>query len=281
MIIPPDKVTTDEIKAWRGLHLLHFQGSTCSQKVRLILGELNLEWTSHPVNLMKHENATPWFLGINPRGVVPVLVHDGVVHVESNDIITYLDESYAPKGASYFFEPGSDAAEEAQSLLDMEDALHTELRLLTIAFGPLSVKSEKQIEAQKHNGEYDEHRDSEVQWWQSKLADGISSSEVRGALASFTDALSRLDERLAGRPWLMGERISIVDIAWFVNIQRLERIGYPLERHGHLYRHQREMAARPAFVADARNPVSRISQTVFAACRLRNRLKGNRPEGFL
>lgn len=38
---------------------------------------------------MKHEHASPWYLGINPRGVVPV--RDGVVHVESNDILAYLD----------------------------------------------------------------------------------------------------------------------------------------------------------------------------------------------
>ena len=36
----------------------------------------------------------PWFLGINPRGLVPVLVHDGAVHIESNDIIQYLDKKY-------------------------------------------------------------------------------------------------------------------------------------------------------------------------------------------
>jgi glutathione S-transferase len=38
---------------------------------------------------VKHEHASPWYLGINPRGVVPV--RDGVVHVESNDILAYLD----------------------------------------------------------------------------------------------------------------------------------------------------------------------------------------------
>ena len=84
MIIPSDKVTTREALDWEGLHLMHFQGSTCSQKVRLMLGELGLNYQSHPVNLLKQENATPRFLGINPRGVVPVLVHDGVVHAASS-----------------------------------------------------------------------------------------------------------------------------------------------------------------------------------------------------
>ena len=44
-------VTTPEVKSWQGLHLLHFQGSACSQKVRIFLAEKGLTWESHPVDL--------------------------------------------------------------------------------------------------------------------------------------------------------------------------------------------------------------------------------------
>ena len=46
------------------------------------------------VDLLTNENFRPWFLGINPRGLVPVLVHDGAVHIESNDIIQYLEKTF-------------------------------------------------------------------------------------------------------------------------------------------------------------------------------------------
>jgi len=49
---------------------------------------------SHPIDLPGNENFRPWFLGINPRGLVPVLVHDGAVHIESNDIIQYLEQKF-------------------------------------------------------------------------------------------------------------------------------------------------------------------------------------------
>ena len=76
------------------MHVLHYAGSTCSQKLRIFLNLKGIGWQSHPIDLSKHENYWPWFLGINPRGLVPVLVHDGKVHIESNDIITYLEAAF-------------------------------------------------------------------------------------------------------------------------------------------------------------------------------------------
>jgi len=87
-------IQTREVLHWRGIHLLHFSGSTCCQKTRIFLNMKGLDWVSHPVNLLAQENYKPWFLGISPRGLVPVLVHDGVVHIESNDILAYLEERF-------------------------------------------------------------------------------------------------------------------------------------------------------------------------------------------
>lgn len=82
-----------KVKGWRGLHVFHFEGSLCSRKCRVFLAEKGLPWESHLVNLAKGEQQTDWYLGINPRGLVPALVHDGKVHIESNDIMLYLDEA--------------------------------------------------------------------------------------------------------------------------------------------------------------------------------------------
>jgi len=51
-----------------------------------------LEWTSHSINLPANENLSAYFLGVNPRGLVPVLIDDGDVHIESNDILLYLEK---------------------------------------------------------------------------------------------------------------------------------------------------------------------------------------------
>ena len=87
-------IQTREVLDWQGLHLLHFASSACSQKVRIFLNLKGIEWTPHAVNLAAQKNYEPWFLGINPRGLVPVLVHDGAVYIESNDILAYLEETF-------------------------------------------------------------------------------------------------------------------------------------------------------------------------------------------
>ena len=60
-------IKTREVLAWKGVHVLHFMGSSCSQKLRIFLNLKGIKWESHLVELRTNENFRPWFLGINPR----------------------------------------------------------------------------------------------------------------------------------------------------------------------------------------------------------------------
>ncbi|MDA0239054.1 MAG: glutathione S-transferase N-terminal domain-containing protein, partial [Proteobacteria bacterium] len=91
-------IQTREVLDWKGVHLFHFYGSSCSQKTRIFLNLKGIPWESHLIDMGNYENMGAWYLGINPRGLVPTLVIDGEVHIESNDIIALLDERFpAPK----------------------------------------------------------------------------------------------------------------------------------------------------------------------------------------
>ena len=76
------------------LELYHDSDSIMSFKVRFCLAEKGLEWQEHRIVLGRFENLTPEYLEINPGGVVPSLVHDGNVILESSVINEYLDEVF-------------------------------------------------------------------------------------------------------------------------------------------------------------------------------------------
>ena len=90
VIVPTDK----SVESLEGIHLYHGDISNCSMRVRMTLVEKGLPWTSHHLDLKLKENISDEYFGINPNGLVPTLIDDGVVHIESNDIIDYLDETY-------------------------------------------------------------------------------------------------------------------------------------------------------------------------------------------
>jgi len=76
------------------LTLYDFQGSPCARRVRIVLLEKGLAWTTRIVDLTKMEQKRPEYLALNPNGLVPTLVHGDRVVFESNVITEYLDDVF-------------------------------------------------------------------------------------------------------------------------------------------------------------------------------------------
>ena len=53
-----------------------------------------LTWEPAKVDLFKAEQYDPKYLKLNPKGVVPTLVHDGKAIIESTLICEYLDDAF-------------------------------------------------------------------------------------------------------------------------------------------------------------------------------------------
>ncbi len=237
MKLTPDQVTTSEVTEWQGVHLLHYHMSSCSQKVRILLGELGVDFESHHVDLRQNQQKSDWYVGINPNGVVPTLVHNGDVHIESNDIIAYLNTQFAAPDTSLL--PSNAEDEEAlQELLDLEDQLHADLRTVTFTYIAPAI-----------------HGDPEA-------------DENLGYIGRFHDAFARLNQRLAERTYLFGDKLTLPDVAWFITLHRLALAGYPLEEHAHLERYYRRLSHRPAFKAQiAAGPLPlRLAGFVYRTC---------------
>ena len=79
------------------LELYHHGSSVCAAKVRwaMILKDLNFE--AHYVDILKGEQFEPEYIKINPKAVVPSLIHDGKILNESTVIMEYLDLAFPEK----------------------------------------------------------------------------------------------------------------------------------------------------------------------------------------
>lgn len=256
MILSDDEVRTQEVKTWKGLHLLHFWSSSCSQKVRVLLREKGIPYESHPIDLARQKHVSPWYLGINPRGVVPTLVHDGVVHVESNDILEYLD-SQVPSDVEPFFPQNEEERAWVKENLDLEDSLHVHLRNLTMGFlmpKSLAKKSEATLRRYEKEGAENPKRAQEVKWWRDFAERGIPPEVARASAHAHREVFEKLDARLAASDWLIGDRRSVLDIAWFITTTRLKAAGYPLVDHPNLLRWHEALERRPAFAEETRDP---------------------------
>jgi glutathione S-transferase len=252
-------ITTREVLGWKGLHLLHYMGSSCSQKLRIFLNLKGLPWASHLVDLSANENLQPWFLGINPRGLVPVLVHDGAVHIESNDIIQYLEQRFpAPR----LIPAGHE--NEVAALLKHEDDLHLDLRTLSFRFvfdPPGPPKPAAVLDSYAANGSGtvqsipDREKEIQIAFWRRAAEEGFPDERARASAQKFRFEFDRLEERLRQHPYLWGESLTVLDIAWFIYGHRLSLAGYPFERlHPHVYAFLKKLHARPEFSKEVAMP---------------------------
>jgi glutathione S-transferase len=100
--------------------LYHNALSLCSMKTRVCLAELGIAYRSHPVDLIEtgsYENIRRAFLGVNPGGTVPVLVHQGHPVYESHEQIRYAAEN-APSGSPSLVPEDPELESEMQRWID-------------------------------------------------------------------------------------------------------------------------------------------------------------------
>ena len=252
-------VRTRDVLGWKGVHLFHFHSSSCSQKTRIVLNLKGVDWQAHPIDLPGGENLSERYLGINPRGLVPTLVIDGEIHIESNDIVSLIDRQFpVPR----LIPEGREA--EMAELLRHEDDLHLDLRTITFRYTQPRPRAPKSAEALAYYrargsgtvlGNRDPNKAAEIAFWERIARDGITDEAVRASAARFRRSFEDLDRRLGAAPYIMGGQLSLADIAWFIYVNRLILCGYPVERlHPALYAWFGPLRERPEFAGEIAVP---------------------------
>ena len=161
-------------------------------KVRVLLGLLGLPHRTRPVAIFGGESRTDQFLALNPAGAVPVLeLEDGRAIAESNAILIYLAE-----GSRYLPEDRFERAKVMQWLFF--EQYYVEPVIGSLRFWALTGRLE------------------------------LNAAQVEGKRSTAVRALSALERNLAGRTHLVGEQLTIADIAVYAYGHLSADCGFPL-----------------------------------------------------
>jgi glutathione S-transferase len=239
------------------LTLYQFNNSVCSQKVRIALCEKGLEWETREVNLFKSEQYDPDYLALNPKGVVPTLVHDGRPVIESTLICEYLDDAFPDPGLV-----PRDAHAKARMRLwskAVDEGLHDGVTVLS--FSAMFRERMRAMPAAERERRYKNVGDPvRSDRHKSAYEQGIEAPHAFRAIAAYEKAFKNAEDGLAaGGPWLAGEGFSLADINLMPYAARLENLtlldvwidGRPRTRDW-----WDRAKARPSFEAALNGPLS-------------------------
>lgn len=202
------------------LELYYYENSICAERVLLTLAEKHIDdWVPHHLHLFKGEHFTPEYLKLNPKGVVPTLVHNGDVIRESSIICDYIDDL----SGEYRLKPpqATQRARMREWIKDSDDYVFE-------AVGSLSFASVFRAKMRAMSpGERAAH------WQRQKVLDralrqiscveqGLDSPYVIRAISSWDRTWQYIEEALSdGRTWLMGEQFTLAEIAYAPFIARI------------------------------------------------------------
>ena len=208
--MPEIEPSNQEVKSFEGLHLYHSGVSNCAMRVRIALEEKGLPWTSHHLNILKKEHITPEYFGINPNGLVPTLVHDGKVIIESDDIIEYVDINFPEPPLR---PPEGPDREVMNEWLHRATAIHLKAvkthiyeKRMRGQMGQSPEQREQYEKLQKNKSLLEFHRKSNSQ--------SFTQQELDQAKATLDQCFAELERSLEGCDWLAGDSFSLADIAW-------------------------------------------------------------------
>jgi len=192
------------------LKLFTAQNSICTQKVFLTLIEKDLPWTSEYIDLFNNEQYRPEYLKLNPKGVVPTLIHDGRAIIESTLICEYLDQTFPEP--SLVPVSAYERSQMRRWSKHIDEGVFEATR--EISFSAMFRDKMKAMTQQQRDGRFrnigDPGRRARMI---STYEQGCDSPFVEQGIFAFEKLFQEMeDELVRGRDWLVGSAFSLADI---------------------------------------------------------------------
>jgi glutathione S-transferase len=231
------------------LTLYNAAHSTCSQKVRICLAEKDLAFEDIRLDLGKNkDHLKPDYLKINPNGVVPTLIDDGAIVLDSSVICEYLDERYPAVRLT-----PEDLVERARMrawMRYLEEVPTAAVRVPSFNMGFLPRYDG--LDRKRFEQEQSDIRPIRKQFYRRMGPTGFKKEDVEASLEQLSNTCKRMHEALDEGPWLLGEQYTLADIIMTPLIDRMADLGFSdlwETKYPRVTDWYQRMQARPAFKA--------------------------------
>lgn len=199
--------------------LYNLNNSTCSQKARIILAEKGVPFEDIQIDLKRNEQYEDWYLKLNPNGVVPTLVHDGVAVIDSTVICEYVDDAFPTPAMT---PPTAADRAKMRAWRQYSDEVSTpSIRIPSFnAYIVPAWGSNEWLANRKRSSPLRKAQFNRL------TSDGYPIEDVVAAMERLTQCIRRMEAQLsAGGPWLLGEQYTIMDVLLTPTIVRIHDIG--------------------------------------------------------
>ncbi len=200
------------------LTLYHAPTAVCAAKVRMVLAEKELAYDGHLLNLHTGDQFKPEYMKLNPNAVVPTLIHDGHILIESTVINEYLDEAFTDKPLR---PAGALGHAHVRLWTKKEDTIHDAINTMTasIVFRHELMQKPPEERAARYAKIPDPAKRAK---WEKMMADGLDAAVVHEALIRFIRHFRDMEKALDKGPWLVGEQFTLADAGLLSFFYRLE-----------------------------------------------------------
>ena len=233
------------------LELYHAGLTACSKKSRIVLKEKGLEYVSHYLSLSDFQHHDSEYLKLNPNGLVPTLIHEGAVIIESSVINEYLDEVF-PEVPLRPADPVGRARVRVWAKLANE-ALGPNMVMTFSNAGGIG-KSARALKGEDLDALIERVPLLERRAVITKITKGggFSKAEFAAAREKAGFIVDKVEHALANTPYLAGDRYSLADINMVPFMHRYRQRVVPNlvtpEKAPHLCEWLDRILARPAVI---------------------------------
>lgn len=213
------------------IELYHHGSSVCAAKVRFVLMEKELPWKGHYLDILKGEHFDPEYLKLNPKAVVPTLVHNGDVLVESTVICEYLDDEFRDRPLKP--RASLECARMRLWTKSVDEDIQPACKYITYA------SCHRHIIKRLSPAKFDQYMAGpavgaetrvagDPNWVESKRAIvnmGLAAPGVAAKFRMYDQYLQKMENALQHHDWLVGDMFTLADVSMAPYVNRLDMLG--------------------------------------------------------